>query len=429
MKTILYPARENWEELCERPGIKKAYLESAIRDILYRVSKEKDEALRYYCEKFDGYVPGSFKVTEKELTEAEKKIPVELRDAIKTAADNIRKFHSSQLAEEPVIETMKGVRCWRKSKPVEKVGLYIPGGSAPLFSTLLMLGIPAKIAGCKTISVCTPAGRDGNVNPIILYTANYIGLKDVYRIGGPQAIGAMAYGTESIPRVYKIFGPGNQYVTMAKQLVQQEGIAIDMPAGPSEVLVVADKNANASFVASDLISQAEHGPDSQVLLLTDNKSIAERVIKEVEKQTAVLPRKELVEKSISNSSIIILRSLDECMDFSNMYAPEHLVLNTAKPETEARKVVNAGSVFLGPFSCESMGDYASGTNHTLPTNSFARNYSGVSTESFMKKITFQEVSEEGIRLLGPAVELMAEAEMLLGHRNAVSLRLKKLSDD
>jgi histidinol dehydrogenase len=353
----------------------------------------------------------------------------DLKRAIKTALSNIKKFHAAQLIEEPAIETSKGVSCWRKSVPIEKVGLYIPGGSAPLFSTVLMLGIPAIIAGCKEIILCSPPGKDGKINPLILYTAGLIGIKEIFRAGGAQAIAAMAYGTESIPKVYKIFGPGNQYVTKAKELVQQDGVAIDMPAGPSEVLVIADQSANPSFIAADLLSQAEHGPDSQVIMLTDNQPLIEKVINEIKKQLASLPRAEIALKALESSKLIALKSLNKCMDFSNLYCPEHLIINTADSDLLAEKVINAGSVFLGDYSCESAGDYATGTNHTLPTNGFARSYSGVSTESFLKKISFQKVSSEGIKNLGPAIELMAEAELLNGHKNAVSLRLKSLQND
>jgi histidinol dehydrogenase len=389
------------------------------------VKTEKDKALRFYCEKFDSACPEVFKVSEAEISASRQVISNELKSAVEKARHNIEKFHSSQSVSEPVTETSAGIRCWRKSVPIEKVGLYIPGGSAPLFSTLLMLGIPARLAGCTDITVCTPAGKDGKINPLILYTASALGLKNIYKIGGAQAIAAMAYGTESIPEVYKIFGPGNQYVTMAKQIVQQEGIAIDMPAGPSEVLVIADKKADPEFIAADLLSQAEHGPDSQVILVSDNKTILEQVKREAEKQSKALPRENIVLNSLENSKLILLHSLEDCVSFSNLYAPEHLIINTDVPNELAGKVTNAGSVFLGKFSCESMGDYASGTNHTLPTNGYARNYSGVSTDSFLKKITFQEVSLEGLKDLGPVVEIMAEAESLIGHRNAVSVRIKK----
>ena len=350
-------------------------------------------------------------------------------DAIAVARKNIEKFHSAQLVSEPVIETMNGVRCWRKYAAIEKVGLYIPGGSAPLFSTLLMLGIPAKLAGCDEIVVCTPAGKDGKVNPLILYTAQLIGISQIYKAGGAQAIAAMAYGTESIPKVYKIFGPGNQYVTKAKELIQLDGVSIDMPAGPSEVLVIADSKANPVFIAADLLSQAEHGPDSQVIMLCDDRILIDKVESEVEKQLALLPRKAIALKSLENSKLVLLKTIDECIAFSNLYAPEHLIINMDDPNSVTDGIKNAGSVFLGPFSCESAGDYASGTNHTLPTNGFARNFSGVSTESFIKKITFQEINAQGMRNLGPSIELLAEAESLAGHKNAVSLRLKTLKND
>ncbi len=425
MKVFLNPPASTWESLCDRPEIGKSYLENAVRDILYKVRTEGDKAIRYYSEKFDGTSVDELKVSEAEIKSSSDEVSSELKLAIERARKNIEKFHSAHINNEPVIETSTGVKCWRKSIPVEKVGLYVPGGSAPLFSTLLMLGIPAKIAGCSLIAVCTPAGKDGQVNPLILYTASAIGITDIYKVGGAQAIAAMAYGTQSIPRVYKIFGPGNQYVTRAKQLVQQEGIAIDMPAGPSEVLVVADEKADPAFVASDLISQAEHGPDSQAILATSSIEVLEKVRSEVEKQTELQPRKDIINRSLENSKLILFSTVEECMAFSNEYSPEHLILNTANPRDEAEKVKNAGSVFLGPYSCESLGDYASGTNHTLPTNGYARNYSGVSTESFMKKITFQDVSAEGIKELGPFVERMAEAESLSGHKNSVTIRLKK----
>ena len=423
MKIITNPERATWKTLCERPGIGKSYLENAVKDILYKVRTEKDSALKYCAGKFDGFTPETFKVTDQELDSSSAKVSSEIKKAISVARRNIEKFHSAQLTTEPSVKISEGVTCWRKNIPIEKVGLYVPGGSAPLFSTLLMLGIPAKIAGCGQIIVCTPAGKDGDVNPLILHAAKEIGITGIYKTGGAQAIAAMAYGTESVPKVYKIFGPGNQYVTMAKQLVQQDGVAIDMPAGPSEVLVIADKNANPSFIASDLISQAEHGPDSQVILATDNKKLLDSVLTEVRSQTELQPRKEIIVKALENSKLILFPSIAECMDFSNEYSPEHLILNLDNARGAAGEVVNAGSVFIGPFSCESLGDYASGTNHTLPTNGYARNYSGVSVDSFMKKITFQEISKEGIRKLGPHVERMAEAESLIGHKNAVTLRI------
>jgi histidinol dehydrogenase len=428
MKTILLPEKKSWDTLCRRPEIAREDLGDVIRSILKSVKSETDNAIYFFSEKFDGVSPKNLKVSSAEIREASGQIPDELKCSINIAKTNIENFHSAQILAEPVIESSKGVKCWRKSVAIEKVGLYIPGGTAPLFSTLLMLGIPAKLAGCKEITVCTPPGKDGRVNPLILYTAQLIGLTDIFKVGGAQAIAAMAYGTESVPKVYKIFGPGNQYVTKAKELVQQDGISIDMPAGPSEVLIIADGSASPEFIAADLLSQAEHGADSQVIMLTDDQELIERVKSEVNKQINLLPRKSIALKSLENSKLILLLSLDDCIDFSNKYAPEHLIINTTDTNSIADKVINAGSVFLGNFSCESAGDYASGTNHTLPTNGFAKSFGGVSTESFLKKISFQELSAEGIKNIGPAIELMAEAESLIGHKNAVSVRLKSLQN-
>ena len=429
MKIILNPSKERWDDLSKRPRMDKSELEETVREIIYSIQAGKDNAVRSLSAKYDNVIHRDFKVSEKEIREAKNLISEELKDAIDLAKANIWKFHSGRIPEEHVIETTAGVKCWRKSVPIERVGLYIPGGSAPLFSTLLMLGIPAKIAGCREIILCTPPDKDGNVNPLILYTAGLIGITDIYTIGGAQAIAAMAYGTETIPRVYKIFGPGNQYVTKAKEMIQQDGIAIDLPAGPSEVLVIADKTANPEFIAADLLSQAEHGPDSQVVLLTDDPDLIARVKTETDTQLQVLPRKEIAEKALEKSKLILLSSIDECIEFSNSYAPEHLIINTSDPDYVAQRVTNAGSVFLGIFSCESAGDYASGPNHTLPTNGFAKSYTGVSTESFIKRISFQEISREGILNLGPAIELMAEAESLQAHKNAVTLRLKSIKND
>lgn len=429
MKIILNPSKERWYDLSKRPRMDKSELEETVREIIYSIQAGKDNAVRSLSAKYDNVIHRDFKVSEKEITEAKNLISEELKEAIDLAKANIWKFHSGRIPEEHVIETTAGVRCWRKSVPIERVGLYIPGGSAPLFSTLLMLGIPAKIAGCREIILCTPPDKDGNVNPLILYTAGLIGITDIYTIGGAQAIAAMAYGTETIPRVYKIFGPGNQYVTKAKEMIQQDGIAIDLPAGPSEVLVIADKTANPEFIAADLLSQAEHGPDSQVVLLTDDPDLISTVKAETDKQLQVLPRKEIAEKALEKSKLILLSSIDECIEFSNSYAPEHLIINTSDPDYVAERVTNAGSVFLGTFSCESAGDYASGPNHTLPTNGFAKSYTGVSTESFIKRISFQEISREGLLNLGPAIELMAEAESLQAHKNAVTLRLKSIKND
>jgi histidinol dehydrogenase len=428
MKSIIFPERESWELLCKRPGIDSSDLTDIVKSIINRVKTEADKAIYYYSEKFDGIPQGNLQVSSTEIEQSSGLIPVELKKAIKIAKKNIEKFHSSQLNPEPVIETMKGVRCWRKSVAIEKVGLYVPGGSAPLFSTLLMLGIPAQQAGCKEIVVCTPAGKNGKVSPLILFTAQLIGISGIFKVGGAQAIAAMAYGTETIPKVYKIFGPGNQYVTRAKELVQQDGVSIDMPAGPSEVLVIADSLANPEFVASDLLSQAEHGPDSQVILLTDDQTLLEEIRTQVVKQVESLPRKDIAVKALENSKLILLPTLADCIDFSNMYAPEHLIINTSGSSLMGDKVTNAGSVFLGQFSCESAGDYASGTNHTLPTNGFAKNYSGVSVESFLKKISFQKISAAGIKNLGPTIEIMAEAESLNGHKDAVRIRLKSLQN-
>ncbi len=429
MKIILNPPRADWNLLCSRPRIDSNELDNVVKDIINSVNTGKDKALQVLSEKYDGIPPGNVKVTASELIEADGLVSEKLKKAINIAKANIEKFHSSQLSREEPVETSPGVKCWRKSVAIDKVGLYIPGGSAPLFSTLLMLGIPAKLAGCKQIAICTPPGKNGKINPVILYTAMLLGLTEVFKVGGAQAIAAMACGTETIPQVYKIFGPGNQYVTKAKELVQLNGTAIDMPAGPSEVLIIADESANAEFIAADLLSQAEHGPDSQVIMLTDNKDLTIKVRKEVEKQVELLPRKEIAMKALENSRLILLSDMDACIEFSNEYAPEHLIIAIKDPKSIAEQVINAGSVFLGKFSCESAGDYASGTNHTLPTNGFAKKYSGVSVDSFQKKITFQEISEDGLKNIGPYIEIMAEAENLKAHRNAVSLRLKSLQND
>jgi len=428
MKEIKLPPRESWENLCKRPELPGSDLEIIVRDILNNVKSNSDNAVEAYSEKFDGIPRGNLMVSSNEISESVFLISEELKSAIDIAKNNIERFHSAQIIQEPVVETFNGVKCWRKSVPIERAGLYVPGGSAPLFSTLLMLGIPAKLAGCDEIIVCTPPGKDGTVNPLILYTAHLLGISKIFRVGGAQAIAAMAYGTDTIPKVNKIFGPGNQYVTKAKELVQQDGIAIDMPAGPSEVLVIADKSANPEFIAADLLSQAEHGPDSHVIMLTNYPDLPDKVRSEIEKQVMSLLRKDIALKALQHSIILTLSTLDECMDFSNLYAPEHLIINTSDPISLALKVKNAGSVFLGNFSCESAGDYASGTNHTLPTNGYAKSYSGVSVDSFVKKITFQEITASGITKLGPVIELMAEAESLTGHKNAVSIRLKNLQN-
>jgi len=429
MEIINRPAKNQWEALCARPALEQESLSEFVSDVLKTVRQNGDQALRMYSKKFDGADLQSFGVTDDEFREASKMIRPELKKAIALAKENIEKFHSTQQEPEIKIETTKGVQCWRKSVAIQKVGLYVPGGTAPLFSTILMLGIPAKLAGCQEIILCTPPDHEGKINPTILYTAELVGISKVFKVGGAQAIAAMAFGTEQIPQVYKIFGPGNQYVTKAKELVQQDGIAIDMPAGPSEVLVIADETCVPEFVAADLLSQAEHGADSQVILLSNSADVLLKTLRQLEVQLAALPRKELAEKSLKNSRFICLNSLEECVELSNLYAPEHLIIACENANRCAAGVINAGSVFLGNYSCESAGDYASGTNHTLPTNGYARNYSGVSLDSFVRKITFQQLSAEGIKNIGPAIEIMAEAEALFAHKNAVTLRLKTLQND
>ncbi|MFA7116952.1 MAG: histidinol dehydrogenase [Bacteroidales bacterium] len=429
MKKYNKPNIKEWEELTKRPILDQEKLKKVVRSILNEVKLNGDKALIKYASMFDGFDLIRLDVSEKEIALAKKQVPTELKEAIQTAYKNIYAFHKAQKIQERIIETTPGVKCWRKSVAIEKVGLYIPGGSAPLFSTILMLGIPALIAGCKDLVLCTPPNKNQEINPTILYTANLVGITKIYKAGGAQAIAAMAYGTETIPQVYKIFGPGNQYVTKAKEMVQQDGVAIDMPAGPSEVLVIADDTCNPSFVAADLLSQAEHGPDSQVTLLSDNDSIVERCLIEVNRQIQFLPRKKIAVKALANSKSITLNNVDECIAFSNQYAPEHLIIASEKANDFINKITNAGSVFLGNYSCESAGDYASGTNHTLPTNGFAKNYSGVSLDSFIKKITFQELNKEGINNIGKSIEIMAEAEELLAHKNAVTLRLKNIKND
>jgi histidinol dehydrogenase len=429
MENILYPPKDTWTGLCKRPFLDIPNLDKPVKTILQKVKAEGDKAIHEYSKQFDRADITDIKVTPQELEEAAGPIPEKLKKAITSAKLNIEKFHRAQVSETIVIETMPGVKCWRKNVPVDKVGLYIPGGSAPLFSTVLMLSIPAKIAGCRRVIICTPPDTDGKINPLVLYTAGLTGITEIYKVGGAQAIAAMAYGTETVPRVDKIFGPGNQYVTRAKEIVQSEGVAIDMPAGPSEVLVIADKSADPAFVASDLLSQAEHGPDSQVVFLTDDRKMMVKVKDEIGSQLQQLPRKSIAGHSLLNSLAILLTDMDECLEFSNKYAPEHLIINTKDAGALAEKVINAGSVFIGEYSCESAGDYASGPNHTLPTNGFARTFSGVSVDSFVKKVTFQELSGEGLASIGPAVELMAEAENLAGHKNAVSIRLKKIEFD
>tara|TARA_B100001027_G_scaffold201426_1_gene161452 strand:- start:1048 stop:2337 length:1290 start_codon:yes stop_codon:yes gene_type:complete len=429
MKTYKNPNKNKWTELIKRPVIDQVKLYKTVTAIAQDVAKIGDKALFKYTKKFDDVSLNKLEVCEKEIESAISQTPQSLKEAINIAFNNIEAFHKAQQNIETIIETMPGVRCWRKSVAIEKVGLYIPGGTAPLFSTILMLGIPAQIAGCKEIILCTPPNKNNTINPIILYTAQLVGITKIFSIGGAQAIAAMGFGTESIPKVYKIFGPGNQYVTKAKEYVQQNGIAIDMPAGPSELLIIADKTCNPSFVASDLLSQAEHGEDSQVILLSDSEKIIETCISEVYYQIERLTRKEAAIKSLKNSKAINLKNIQKCIEFSNRYAPEHLIIASEKAIKLSDGIVNAGSVFLGNYSCESVGDYASGTNHTLPTNGYAKNYSGVSVDSFVKKITYQEINKQGILNVGKAVEVMAEAEKLFAHKNAVTLRLKDIQND
>ena len=424
MQTFINPLKEKWTEIIQRPQINNAEIKAVVSDILLDVKQNGDKAIKKYSLEFDGVELNNFRVSEDEIQEALLAVSNQLKDAIQLAKENIEKFHRSQQEDVKQIETSSGVMCWRKSVAIEKVGLYIPGGTAPLFSTLLMLGIPSLLAGCREIIICTPADKNGGVNPVILYVAHLLGLKNIYKIGGVQAIAAMAYGTESIPSVYKIFGPGNQYVTTAKQIISSEGIAIDMPAGPSEVAVYADESCNPSFVALDLLSQAEHGVDSQVILVAASQQIVDNVKKEIDVQLQLLSRKDIIEKALCNSRYIVMENVHKAFDLLNKYAPEHLIIASDKAELLGEKVINAGSVFLGHYSPESAGDYASGTNHTLPTNGYAKAYSGVSLDSFVKKITYQNLNKEGLQNIGNAVEVMAAAEGLNAHKNAVSIRLK-----
>lgn len=422
MKIFLYPNKNTWKELLVRPTFDNVNLQEQVSKVLKEVQQNGDAAIKKYTAQFDGVELNDFVVTENEITLAIASLSNELKQAIETAANNINTFHQKQVAKIEVVETMSGVNCWRKSIGIEKVGLYIPGGTAPLFSTILMLGIPAKIAGCKEVVLCSPPNKEGKLHPAILFAANLVGINKIYKVGGVQAIAAMAYGTETINECYKIFGPGNQYVTCAKQLIQQEGIAIDMPAGPSEVCVMADATANASFVASDLLSQAEHGIDSQVLLVSTSEQLVNEVNKELAIQVQFLSRKEIALQALENSKAILVNTMDEAIDLVNEYAAEHLIISCENDEAIAEKIINAGSIFLGNYSPESVGDYASGTNHTLPTNGFAKAYSGVSVDSFVKKITYQKLTKEGLTNIANTVELMAAAEGLDGHKNAVSVR-------
>ena len=423
-----FPPKSDWKSLLSRPALERKNLRDLVQDIFTEVKLKGDSALNSFSEKFDGVKIEEFLVSKEEFGNASNKVSEDLKNAIKQAKDNIFKFHNSQKVEINKIETQPGISCWRESRAIENVGLYIPGGTAPLFSTILMLAIPAKIAGCKNIILCTPPQKDGSINPAILFTAQLCGIEKIYKVGGAQAVAALTFGTESIPKVDKIFGPGNQYVTAAKELAVENGVAIDMPAGPSEVLVIGDFSANAQFCASDLLSQAEHGIDSQVIFIATDEKVFEKTLEEIAIQVEELPRNEIAKKAIENSRFLLLDSVESALEFSNEYAPEHLILSVENSENYINLIENAGSVFLGNYSPEAAGDYATGTNHTLPTNGFARNYSGVSLDSFVKKITFQNLSQQGLKNIGKSVELMAEAEGLFAHKNAVTLRLKSLEN-
>ena len=420
------PPRETWKQLIQRPQLELGFLESSVRNILNRVKKSGDQAIRELTLQFDKTDVLQLQVTKAEISSAEKNLPQALKEAIRIAAANIAKFHGAQKRQVEIIETMPGVSCWRKALPITNVGIYIPGGTAPLFSTVLMLGIPAQLAGCTEIILCTPPDKSGKINDAILFAASLVGVTKIFKVGGAQAIAALAYGTETIPSVHKIFGPGNQYVTKAKQLITEDGVAIDMPAGPSEVLILADHSCNPAYVAADLLSQAEHGEDSQVMLVLLDESVLEGIRKQIAGQLQQLPRKAIAERALANSRVIIFGDEATALAFINDYAPEHFIINTTNARDIAEQVVNAGSVFIGNFSPEAIGDYASGTNHTLPTNGYSKAYAGVSLESFLKYITFQQLTEIGLRNLGPFVERMAEAEALAGHKNAVSIRLEQI---
>ena len=424
MKVYQHPSIAQWSEITARPVADYSSLDKSVRKILQKVKEKGDKAVRKFTKEFDGIALKKLIVTENEIQQAIASLDDELKKAIGQARQNIETFHRAQQQQTDKIETMPGITCWRRSLPIEKIGLYIPGGSAPLFSTVLMLGVPASIAGCKEIVLCTPPSKDGSIHPAILFAAQICGIDKIYKVGGVQAIAAMAYSTESIPRVFKIFGPGNQYVTLAKQLVQQQGLAIDMPAGPSEVLVIADETCEPAYVAADLLSQAEHGPDSQVILITTNETIAAKVNEEIDRQLKELPRASIAGQALDNSKVVIVKTIDEAIALSDHYAPEHLILACADAESVAEKISTAGSVFIGNYSPESAGDYASGTNHTLPTNGYAAMYSGVSLDSFVKKITYQQLTKQGLENIGTTIMTMAAAEGLDAHKNAVAIRLK-----
>ena len=423
--TTKYPARNQWQQLMTRAVLNTSELQTVVGDIVAEVRRRGDEALRDFARRFDGVELADLRVSEAEIAEAAQLVSEELKQAIATAAANIERFHAAQAMQPVVVETVPGVRCEQRAVAISNVGLYIPGGNSPLFSTVLMLVVPARIAGCRHIVLCTPPGKNGKVHPAILYAAQYAGATEIYKVGGAQAVAAMAYGTESIPQVSKIFGPGNRFVMEAKMQVSRGGVAIDMPAGPSEVMIIADGSADAEFVASDFLSQAEHGPDSQSILLTSDERLAECLPEVIEQCLAKLPRQEMMRRSLSHSHVILLADDDEIMAFANEYAPEHLIINTANADALAERVINAGSVFIGPYSPESAGDYASGTNHTLPTSGYAKAYSGVNLDSFTKKITFQRLTRDGLRSIGRAIEVMAENEDLMAHRMAVTVRMNK----
>lgn len=428
LDTILYPEREAWPRLMQRGITDTSVVRETVAAVLADVRRRGDQALLEYEERFDGVTLTSLRVSEAEMAEAESLVGEPLKEALAVAAANIRRFHEAQRMQPISVVTTGGVTCSQRAVPIQKVGLYVPGGTAPLFSTVLMLAIPAKIAGCRQIVLCTPPDRQGKIHPAILYAARMAGVTEIYKIGGSQAIAAMAYGTETVPRVYKIFGPGNRFVMEAKQQTSVQNVAIDMPAGPSEVMIIADGEANPTFVAADFLSQAEHGADSQSILLTTDRALAEKVADETERLLAALPRRDLIRRSLSHSRIIVLANEDEMMDFANEYAPEHLIINHKEADRLAERVENAGSVFLGAYACESAGDYASGTNHTLPTSGYAHAYSGVNLDSFMKKITFQTLSEEGIANLGPVIETLAENEELLAHKLAATVRINAIKE-
>ncbi len=426
MKIFIEPKRNSWDELVIRPSGNDELQDTQVQSILDQVKKNGDQALKLFTEKFDGVSLKTFIVSDHEKEEAGRNMDEPLKQAIQIAKQNIQSFHKAQVSKKVFVETMPGVECWQETRPIEKIGIYIPGGSAPLFSTVLMLAIPAKIAGCKEIVLCSPPNAFGKINDTILYAAELCGVTKLYKVGGAQAIAAMAYGTKEIPQVVKIFGPGNSFVTLAKMKVQEQGVAIDMPAGPSEVLILADENADAEFIAIDLLSQAEHGADSQVVLVANTKEIIDRVLVEIGNQLKELPRRELASRALENSLGIVLAKVGDQIDFINAYAPEHLIINHQDADRITKSIVNAGSVFIGAYSPESIGDYASGTNHTLPTSAFAKAYSGVNMDSFTKKITYQRLTKEGLQLIGPYVEIMAEAEQLMAHKLAVTKRLQKL---